>query len=133
MRHKNCDFVWNISCTVVCVGVLPLVLLLLGEPLLLDAVLFPGLEPDVSPELLLCVFVPSTAWRWFKLKKVYLYKKLAYSGVVAFTIAGIVAGIAGERHGSDLTSSPFDSGVNWHGDVLVTCLFWSNIAGGCSS
>lgn len=40
---------------------LPLVLLLLGEPLLLDAVRLPGLEPEVSPELLLCVCVPSTA------------------------------------------------------------------------
>jgi hypothetical protein len=36
-------------------------LLLLGDPLLLDAVRFPGLEPEVSPELLLCVLVPSTA------------------------------------------------------------------------
>lgn len=39
---------------------LPRVLLLLGEPLLLDAVRLPGLEPEVSPELRLCV-VPSTA------------------------------------------------------------------------
>ena len=49
--------------------VLPLVLLLLGEPLLLDAVLLPGLEPDVSPELLLCVFVPpSTACNGINIK-----------------------------------------------------------------